>query len=162
MKGSDGRRSKDSPLGRLGHRQLTAQWRASTRLAALACVLLALALAVACGNNNDLGARGLQPDGTYIIVGTEFAFEPDTIEIPVNEEAVIEFRNLGTVDHDLVIEEFGVATGSMRIGSKKTVRFTPTEIGEFDLICSIPGHPEAGMTGTVSVVESPVQTVAQG
>lgn len=139
-----------------------AQWLSTTRLAALVCVLFALTLAVACGNNNDLGARGLQPDGTYIIVGTEFAFEPETIEIPVNEEVVIEFRNLGTVDHDLVIEEFGVATGSMRIGSKKAVRFTPTETGEFALICSIPGHPEAGMTGTVSVVESPVQTVAQG
>ena len=143
-------------------RHLKAQWLTSAQLAALAGVLLALALAVACGNNNDLGARGLQPDGTIIIVGTEFAFEPETIEIPVNQEAVIEFRNLGTVDHDLVIEEFGVATGSMRIGSKKTVRFTPTETGEFALICSIPGHPDAGMTGTVSVVESPVQTVAQG
>ena len=136
--------------------------RWAAQLAALVCVLLTLALAVACGNNNDLGARGLQSDGSYIIVGTEFAFEPGTIEVPVNEETVIEFRNLGTVDHDLVIEEFGVATGSMRIGSKKTVRFTPTELGEFDLICSIPGHPEAGMTGTVVVVESPVQTVAQG
>ena len=143
-------------------RQLKAQWLTSAQLAALAGVLLALALAVACGNNNDLGARGLQPDGTIIIVGTEFAFEPETIEIPVNEEAVIEFRNLGTVDHDLVIEEFNVATGSMRIGSKKTVRFTPTETGEFVLICSIPGHPEAGMTGTVIVVESPTQTPAQG
>ena len=143
-------------------RQLKTQWLSSARLAALAVVLLALVLAVACGNNNDLGATGLQPDGSYIIVGTEFAFEPDMIEIPVNEEAVIEFRNLGTIDHDLVIEEFGVATGSMRIGSKKTVRFTPTETGEFDLICSIPGHPEAGMTGTVIVVESPTQTPAQG
>ena len=125
-----------------------------------ACALLALA--AACEGNNDIGATGLQPDGTYIIVGTEFAFEPDTIEVPVNEEAVIEFRNLGTVDHDLVIEEFGVATGSMRIGSKKTVRFTPTEVGDYEVICSIPGHPDAGMTGTISVVESTTETVAQG
>lgn len=144
------------------NRQLKARWLTSAQLAVLAGGLLALALAIACGNNNDLGARGPQPDGTIIIVGTEFAFEPETIEIPVNKEAVIEFRNLGTVDHDLVIEEFGVATGSMRIGSKKTVRFTPTETGEFDLICSIPGHPEAGMTGTVIVVESPTQIPAQG
>lgn len=126
------------------------------------CVLFAFALAVACESNRDIGAAGLQPDGSYIIVGTEFAFEPDKIETPVNQEVVIEFRNLGTVDHDLVIEEFNVATGSMRIGSKKTVRFTPTKTGEFALICSIPGHPDAGMIGTVSVVESPVQTVAQG
>ena len=125
-----------------------------------ACALLALA--AACGGNNDIGATGLQPDGTYIIVGTEFAFEPDTIEVPVNEEAVIEFRNLGTVDHDLVIEEFDVATGSMRIGSKKTVRFTPTEVGDYEVICSIPGHPDAGMTGTISVVESTTETAAQG
>ena len=127
----------------------------------IACALLTLAL-VACNNNQDHGTTGLQPDGSYIVVGTEWAFEPDVIQIPVNQEAVIEFRNLGTVDHDLVIEEFGVATGSMRIGSKKTVRFTPTKVGEFDLICSIPGHSDPGMTGTVSVVESPVQAVAQG
>lgn len=144
------------------HHQLKAQWLTSSRLTALAGVLLALALAGACESNGNIGATGLQPDGSYILVGNEFAFEPDTIEIPVNQEAVIEFRNLGTVDHDLVIEEFGVATGSMRIGSKKTVRFTPTKIGEFALICSIPGHPEAGMTGIVSVVESPVRTPAQG
>lgn len=124
--------------------------------------MFVLALATACQNNGDIGATGLQPDGSFIIVGTEFAFEPETIQIPVNEEAVIEFRNLGTVDHDLVIEEFDVATGSMRIGSKKTVRFTPTVLGEFELICSIPGHPDAGMTGTVIVVESPIQAVVQG
>ena len=124
--------------------------------------MFVLALATACQNNGDIGETGLQPDGSFIIVGTEFAFEPETIQIPVNEEAVIEFRNLGTVDHDLVIEEFDVATGSMRIGSKKTVRFTPTVLGEFELICSIPGHPDAGMTGTVIVVESPIQAVVQG
>ena len=125
------------------------------RLAIVACALLALALAASCENSQDIGETGLQPDGSYIIVGTEFAFEPATLEIPVNQETVIVFRNLGTVDHDLVIEEVDIATGTMRIGAEMTVRFTPTETGEFALICSIPGHPEAGMTGTISVVESP-------
>ena len=128
----------------------------------VACTLLALALAVACEENQDIGETGLQPDGSYIIVGTEFAFEPATLEIPVNQETVIVFRNLGTVDHDLVIEDMNVATGTMRIGAEMTVRFTPAETGEFALICSIPGHPEAGMTGTISVVESPTQHSTQG
>ena len=125
-------------------------------------IFLVVTLVGGCVDNGDVGAVGLQPDGSYIIVGTEFAFEPNVLEIPVNQEAVIVFRNRGTVDHDLVIEEFGVATGSMRIGSEKTVRFTPTEVGDFDLICSIPGHPEAGMTGTISVVESPTEAAEQG
>ena len=146
-------------------RQLRTRWLAKSRLAWLyvvACTLLALALAAACEDNQDIGETGLQPDGSYIIVGTEFAFEPATLEIPVNQETVIVFRNLGTVDHDLVIEDMNVATGTMRIGAEMTVRFTPAETGEFALICSIPGHPEAGMTGTISVVESPIQAAAQG
>ena len=124
--------------------------------------LLMAALAAACGGGGHNQEAGIQPDGTIIVIGTEFAFEPAAIEIPVNEEAVIEFRNLGTVDHDLVIEEFGVATGSMRIGSKKTLRFTPTETGEFPVTCSIPGHEDAGMVASITVVESAVQATTQG
>ena len=126
-------------------RQLRARWLAKSRLAWLyvvACALLALALAAACENNQDIGETGLQPDGSYIIVGTEFAFEPATLEIPVNQETVIVFRNLGTVDHDLVIEEFDVATGTMRIGAEKTVRFTPTETANSPSSAPSPATPK--------------------
>ncbi len=98
----------------------------------------------------------------YIIVGTEFAFVPDMLEIPVNQEAVIVFKNRGTVDHDLVIEEFDVSTGTIRIGREKTVRFTPTGTGEFAVTCSIPGHGDAGMTGTIAVVQQTAPDSTQG
>ena len=116
--------------------------------------LVIIILAGACGGGPETGATGRQPDGVYIIAGTEFSFIPDTLTLPVNQEAVIMFRNRGTVDHDLVVEEFGIATGTIRIGGERTVRFTPRQTGDFDLICSIPGHGEAGMVGTIRVVEA--------
>ena len=122
------------------------------RRAAIVAVLLALSFAAgACGDGPDRGATGLQSDGTYVIVGTEFAFTPAELTIPVGEEAVIVFKNLGTVDHNLESEGLGMSTGTIRIGGKRTVTFTPLSTGEFELVCSIPGHPEAGMIGNILV-----------
>ena len=122
------------------------------RLAAIVGLAVALVfLAGACDDSLDPAEIGIQPDGSYVIVGTEFAFEPTALTIPVGEEAVVVFKNLGTVDHNLESESLGIATGTIRIGGERTVRFTPRSTGEFELVCSIPGHPEAGMTGAIIV-----------
>ena len=122
------------------------------RRAAIITVVLALVFAAgACGDGPDRGETGLQPDGTYVIVGTEFAFIPAELTIPVGEEAVIVFKNLGTVDHNLESDDLGISTGTIRIGGERTATFTPRSTGEFELVCSIPGHPEAGMIGSIVV-----------
>ncbi len=122
------------------------------RLAAIVAFVAALFVAAgACDDASDPSETGIQPDGTYVIVGTEFAFAPAALTIPVGEEAVIVFKNLGTVDHNLESEGLGFATGTIRIGHERTVRFTPRSTGEFELVCSIPGHTEAGMTGAIIV-----------
>lgn len=122
------------------------------RLAAIVGLVAALFVAAgACNDALDPGETGIQPDGTYVIVGTEFAFAPAALTIPVDEEAVIVFKNIGTVDHNLESESLGIATGTIRIGGERTVRFTPRSTGEFELVCSIPGHPEAGMIGVIIV-----------
>lgn len=56
------------------------------------------------------------------------------------------------VAHDLVISEFGVATGQMSQDEQTvTVEFVVTMPGDFIYFCSIPGHRDIGMFGTLRV-----------
>lgn len=56
------------------------------------------------------------------------------------------------VEHDLAIDEFGVSTGSLtELDQQATVTFTVEQEGEYVYYCTIPGHRQAGMWGTLRV-----------
>ncbi len=56
------------------------------------------------------------------------------------------------VEHDLAIDEFGVSTGSLtELNQQTTVTFTVEQEGEYVYYCTIPGHRQAGMWGTLRV-----------
>jgi uncharacterized cupredoxin-like copper-binding protein len=84
------------------------------------------------------------------VVADDFSFEPSTIELTAGEEVSLTVRNRGQLYHDFVIEERGftlqveagsVAGGGLRID-------TP---GSYPFRCSVPGHADAGMTGSIVV-----------
>lgn len=58
-------------------------------------------------------------------------------------------------EHDLVIDEFEVATGSLtQIDQSSVVSFVAGEAGIYSYYCNIPGHRAAGMVGTLQVGEA--------
>lgn len=104
---------------------------------------------------------------------SEFAFEPASISVTAGKPVEITLVNEGAIEHDFAIEvipaedvstegsmsghdmsdqhaEFDVhtATGS---GETSVLRFTPTQPGTYKIICSVPGHLDAGMTGELIV-----------
>lgn len=94
------------------------------------------------------------------IVGSEFHFEPNELEFRVGVPVELTFENRGTTEHDLVIKDIPIADSDesdIRLyawfGDSASITFTPTVAGEYDIICSILGHKEAGMTGRVVVRE---------
>ncbi len=55
--------------------------------------------------------------------------------------------------HDLKIDEFDVYTGELREDEQSvTLEFVVNQLGLFDYYCSIPGHRDIGMEGTLRVV----------
>lgn len=86
------------------------------------------------------------------ITATDFAFSPGEITVPAGEPVNLTFVNGGALAHDLVVADLGVhvAAGS---GQSSTVGFTPTEPGRYSMVCTYPGHADAGMRGTLQVVE---------
>lgn len=89
-----------------------------------------------------------QIDREIVVVSTEFAFDPDSLELQAGERIALTLVNEGAVIHNLEIPDMGVYVEAPA-GATATVEFTvPDGIGAFDFWCSIAGHREAGMEGS--------------
>jgi len=78
----------------------------------------------------------------------------DTVEITlINGDGIL---------HDLAIDEFNQTTGQMaEKGMQVTLKFTVDQAGSYVYYCTIPGHRQAGMWGTLQVGEVAAETTAQ-
>lgn len=123
--------------------------RQSARLL-IATAITGLVVA-ACGGAaaSQPPASAGQPSGTEIAVGaTEFAFDPGSIDVSAGAETTITLTNKGTVEHDITVDALGVriyATPGQTVSGTVTA-----EAGTYEFYCSIPGHKQAGMVGTLT------------
>ena len=106
---------------------------------ALAGLLLALA---ACGGSS-------QP-GRVEVTASEFAFEPNPIQVTAGQEATLVFTNAGTTEHDFAVDELGIMALA-KVNETVEVELGALEAGTYTVYCSIPGHREAGMEATLVV-----------
>lgn len=82
------------------------------------------------------------------VVGTEFAFDPDALVLSPN--ATITFDNQGVVVHNIEID--GVVGFKVEAQAGQTTTGSiDVAPGEYVIFCSIPGHREAGMEGSLTV-----------
>lgn len=100
-------------------------------------------------------AEGASPaasgDGTAITVSAiDINFEPKELSIAADTDVTITLTNNGVLQHDFVIEGTDYATPLLNGGdSAELVVNLPA--GEYIYFCSVPGHREAGMQGTLTV-----------
>lgn len=85
------------------------------------------------------------------IVGNEFSFSPSEIAVKSGQKTKIIFENKGKNSHDLVIDGLGARTKMISGGQTDIIEFTASRSGIFNIICSVPGHKEAGMRGVFKV-----------
>lgn len=103
--------------------------------------------ATATGEGNQTELVG---SSEITVIGTEFAFDPD--EIVLNPGATIILDNQGLVIHNMEIEGVPGFVIEAQAGQSAsgTVDVDP---GDYVIFCSIPGHREAGMEGTLIVTK---------
>lgn len=78
-------------------------------------------------------------------------FEPDAIEASPGQ--AILFVNVGVLQHNLVVEELGIDMPFLNGGEEQEVTVPDGAApGEYEFICSYPGHEPAGMVGVLTVV----------
>ena len=128
----------------------------------VAFVLSGLVLATACASPGRSGALGqgpaaqasTAPDGTQAItvrVGDGVSFEPSAIVVKAGAPVQLTLQSVGGADHDFTLSE-GVAR-PVKITAKgrqtATGAFTIERAGDYEFVCSVPGHAMAGMRGTI-------------
>jgi uncharacterized cupredoxin-like copper-binding protein len=112
------------------------------------------------------GGGGASP--TINVTLNEFCFSPDTFNVSTGQEGTLHAQNDGAVLHDLVVMKFGETVGDnfdeedkgnvfweveAGPGASVTETFTaPIEPGEYQIVCGIPGHFMAEMSGKLIVV----------
>ena len=111
----------------------------------------------ACGGDDDAaevdGLPTVEGAPELVVVGTDFAFEPDVLHL-VAGEAVNVLLESSEGGHDLAVDE----PGGFRLpivdeGESTRGALVIDEPGTYDLRCTVPGHAEEGMVGTVEVAE---------
>jgi plastocyanin len=82
---------------------------------------------------------------------TAIAFDTTTLDSKAGE-VTIDFTNPSALEHNVAIEQGGkVLAESETISEGKTTVSAQLKPGTYTFLCTIPGHAEAGMEGTLTV-----------
>jgi len=126
-----------------------------------AVLVLALSLLLSACSGGGGGA------GTTInTTMSDFAFDPAEWTVPAGKEVTLNLKNEGAVEHDWVLmikpitppasedSPDVIFSTDVPAGESVSVKFTaPATAGEYQVICAVPGHFEAGMVGKLTVTQ---------
>jgi uncharacterized cupredoxin-like copper-binding protein len=135
--------------------------------------LLAAALSACASAATPAADEGMPMQPMEITVAmTDFAFEPAEITARLGQPIALTLVNKGALLHDFTSTDAEVEVMSMDEGAEhdmgdmmddakmhiavdvnhsEVLEFTPTKAGTYTFYCTVEGHKEAGMTGTLVV-----------
>ncbi|MCC7369535.1 MAG: cupredoxin domain-containing protein [Chloroflexi bacterium] len=93
------------------------------------------------------------------VQATDLKFGPPTLQAKVGQPVKIVLENKGAIEHDIAFPTLKANKPAAdlkavaRTGQTATLEFTPTAKGVYEYVCTIPGHKEAGMKGTINVTD---------
>lgn len=85
------------------------------------------------------------------VEASEFAFTPQTISVKAGQPVKLTFKNTGKYPHNFTVSELNIQTQTIQPGTEDVITFTPSKTGSFTYICTVPGHADRGMKGTLTV-----------
>lgn len=106
----------------------------------------------------DVPAGSGTPEATPVAggdVGTvvtliDGEIQPAELSIAANTDATISVTNSGTIGHNFTVEGTDFATATIDAGTAEDL-VVNLPAGTYTYFCSVPGHREAGMVGTLTV-----------
>jgi uncharacterized cupredoxin-like copper-binding protein len=91
------------------------------------------------------------PGATAITVTAgDLFFDPKELNGAANTDVVITITNNGALAHDFSIADLNITSQMLNPGESTTVTVN-APAGSYTFICTVPGHAEAGMTGTLTL-----------
>lgn len=89
-------------------------------------------------------------DEELVVKATEFSFSPTSIRATVGQKIKITLENTGQAEHDFEIVGTNVHIHAAP-GEKNSMAVSFDKAGYYQVICTLPGHKEAGMTASIQV-----------
>jgi FtsP/CotA-like multicopper oxidase with cupredoxin domain len=120
-------------------------------LAVVALVFAVVALVMGGGGDSSGDTSADGGAGSATVELSEFALTPASVSVAAGGS--LEVVNAGTVPHNLSIDGTDIATSDLAGGDSETLDLSSLEPGDYTMICTIAGHEDAGMTGTITVTE---------
>jgi uncharacterized cupredoxin-like copper-binding protein len=109
------------------------------------------------GANGAAGAGGSEGGGSVVKIeaaeGSELAYVQKSATAKAGSVS-IEFNNPQSLSHDVAVEDSsGEELGKTELvaGSSTTATIGDLKPGKYTFFCTVPGHREAGMEGTLTV-----------
>lgn len=82
------------------------------------------------------------------VTGTEYSFGPSMLKAAAGR-TTIRFTNRGAMEHDFVIDALNLDV--MAKPGRSAEATVPLAPGTYTTYCSVPGHRQSGMQGTLTV-----------
>ena len=138
---------------------------------AFGTALAAPIILAGCGASDSAPRRVVpidpSPDALVIPVRTtDVSFDPPVLRMPAGRLVRMELTNVGKQDHDVMLHDLPVrgvrfppgqhmhgdyVAAHASTSKLAWVEFIPGAAGTYQVSCSVMGHREAGMTGTLVV-----------
>lgn len=126
---------------------------------------MVLSLLAACGGGGGGSGSG---QTNLKVTMTDFKFDPANVSVPAGQQITVSLTNNGSVEHSWGVLKTKAAGSTITDADKAnllavkvvppggtdTLTFTaPAEAGDYQVVCDVPGHFEAGMAGTLTVTK---------
>jgi len=116
---------------------------------------LLTAVVIGCGGSDATPTPEPTPSpapeaAALVIEASEFKYVPPELTISSAGSTTLSLVNKGVVEHDFTIDELDFQI-AVAIGETSEGTLTDTAAGTYEFYCTVPGHKEAGMVGTLTV-----------
>jgi uncharacterized cupredoxin-like copper-binding protein len=135
--------------------------RIPVRRGAVAFVAALALVIAACSGGGDgstegggSGDQAAAPASVDISL-TDFKIAPADVEVPAGAPVTFNVSNDGQSPHTygVTVGDQVYETPQIDAGSSSTLEVPALEAGTYDALCTIPGHDQLGMVGTVTAAE---------
>jgi uncharacterized cupredoxin-like copper-binding protein len=86
---------------------------------------------------------------TVTITSHDIFFDPTEVTIPAGSDVTVSLPNEGAAQHNFSIDDLNIHVDIAPGTTEQVVINAPA--GSYQYYCNVPGHKEAGMTGTLTV-----------
>jgi FtsP/CotA-like multicopper oxidase with cupredoxin domain len=131
-----------------------------TRWRVLALTLTLTMVAVACEGQSGTEVPGegdqAAAEATEVAITlTDFAIDPAMPEVPAGAPVTFNVENEGQAPHTygVIVDGTTYETPMINAGESAALEVPALAVGDYEVLCTVPGHADLGMTGTVHAIE---------